>query len=92
MVLALALFGMYLFGPGALQAMVAAGRDFIGDADTLILDQISLQGLCLRVLYPLVVAVAPIALLLVAAGVMMNLLQVGVLFTAKTATAQARTF
>lgn len=82
-VLAIALLAMVLFGRPSMEWMVEAGRFFIGGAGDMRIDETSPQTLAIQVSYWTAMASWQIIAMLLVGGLALNLMQVGVLFTAK---------
>ncbi len=80
--LALALLALFFLAKHILSTLIMAGRYFLGNAHELTTDNVSQQFIAIQVLYHLAVSVLPFMLIMVVGGVTLNLLQVGVLFTA----------
>ena len=81
--LLVSLGALLIMGPGIFASIIAMGRDFIGHAHELIPARAPVSMLAQRASYWLMVMVLPFALVMVVAGVFLNLIQVGPLLTAK---------
>lgn len=84
--LAMALIAIVVFGSGMLDIMLGAGRYYLGNAAELAPDQASLVRLASGALWTVAITVLPVALVLVASGILVNLFQVGFLVTTKPMT------
>lgn len=79
--LLIALFALMLLGPGLLEAMASVGQFFFAQAHTLPGEPAAMPHLLIRVLAMIAPAIVIFMLFLVVAGVAMNIVQIGVLFT-----------
>ncbi|HOZ48094.1 MAG TPA: flagellar biosynthesis protein FlhB [Candidatus Hydrogenedentes bacterium] len=84
--LLLALIAMRFLGPYVFDHLVESGRFFFGNADSLLPETGLLRSLSIEAVQRLSLCVLPFALVMLVGGLTINLLQVGVLFTAKPLT------
>lgn len=84
--LAMALFSVVIFGPGIMETLLAAGRYYLHNAPDLVPERTSLQAIAGGALWVVALCVAPVALVLIATGVLTNVMQVGFLMTTKPLT------
>ncbi len=83
MALGTALLALYLLGPHTMDVLLASGRYYLGQAAQLELERIPLRSFAASFAYWLALSVLPFALIMLAAGLVMNFAQVGLLFTVK---------
>jgi len=81
--LAAALLALLLVGRQGLETLVQATQYFIGHAHELTFDKTPAQLVAIRALYYVAVCVAPLAAMMLAVGLLLNFMQVGVLVTFK---------
>lgn len=81
--LAAALIALVFFGPISFDAMLDASRYYLGNAHALTLEQTTILRLTLEALQFIALASLPVALVLLLVGVLINILQVGILMTSK---------
>ena len=81
--LGVALLSLVLFGPSMVEVLLSAGRYYIGHADEITLDKMSMVGLAIGALRLVALCALPVALAMLASGLFTNLLQVGFLITGK---------
>lgn len=84
--LATGLLALVFFGPMAMEQILDSGRYYLGHAHELTLDKTDLLPLSVGVLRYLAYATLPLALMMMAVGLFVNLIQVGILFTSKPIT------
>lgn len=81
--LMVALMAMVVFGPSIMETLLNAGRYYIHNAPELTPDKHTLADIAAGALWIVALCTLPLSLVLVASGVLSNLMQVGFLLTAK---------
>ncbi len=81
--LAVALLALMLLAGHTGRSMLAATQYYLGEADRLTLDKVSFSALALRSFYDLALCALPFMIAMLAAGLAINIAQVGILFTTK---------
>jgi len=79
-------FAMYAFGPLAFGQMLAIMRFFMGGTESIEAEPASMQGLLAQTLILTVPVVLPLMLVLLVAGVLMNVVQFGFMFSSEALT------
>lgn len=81
--LAVALIALAISGPTSVEVMLGTSRYYLGHADELTLDKVSMVALAAGALRPVALCALPVALALVVSGLLVNIAQVGFLLTMK---------
>jgi flagellar biosynthetic protein FlhB len=81
--LTVALLTLVLVGPYTLSVMIEAAQYYLGNASQIMEQPVPLRAMGLRVFYYVGLCMAPFLAAMIAAGLSLNLIQVGFLFTTK---------
>ncbi len=85
-ILLVSALGLWALGPGAFRGLLSVMQHYISDSFDMVGQSANLQAMLIQALTMIAMIVAPMMLLLMAAGIAINVLQFGFLFSAQALT------